>query len=73
MPKKYDIEQDGVTEAIDLRGIYPSPYQHRKIFDSDKLKELASSIQRNGLSSPILVRPVGNRFELIAGERWGRG
>jgi len=48
MPKKYDIEQDGITRAIDLRDIDPSPYQHRKIFDSDKLKELAASILRDG-------------------------
>ncbi len=69
MPKKYDIEQDGITRTIDLRGIDPSPYQHRKIFDSDKLKELAASILRDGLIAPILIRPIGNRFELIAGER----
>ncbi len=69
MPKTSDIEQDGITRAIDLRDIDPSPYQHRKIFDSDKLKELAASIQRDGLIAPILVRPAGNRFELIAGER----
>ncbi len=47
----------------------PRLYQHRKIFDSDKLKELAASILRDGLIAPILVRPIGNRFELIAGER----
>ncbi|MBC8246870.1 MAG: ParB/RepB/Spo0J family partition protein, partial [Deltaproteobacteria bacterium] len=69
MPKKDDIEQAAITRAIDLRDIDPSPFQHRKIFDSDKLKELAASIQRDGLIAPILVRPVGNRFELIAGER----
>jgi len=63
------IEQDDVTRAIDLRDIDPSPFQHRKIFDSDKLKELAASVQRDGLIAPILVRPIGNRFELIAGER----
>ena len=43
MPKKYDIEQDGVTQTIDLGDIYPSPYQHRKIFDSDKLHEFATT------------------------------
>jgi len=63
------IEQDDATQAIDLREIDPSPFQHRRIFDSDKLKELAASIQRDGLIAPILVRPLGNRFELIAGER----
>jgi len=56
---KYDIEQDDVTQAVDLRDIDPSPYQHRKNFDSDKLKELAASIRRDGLISPILVRSVG--------------
>ena len=48
MPKKDNIEQDGITRTIGLRDIDPSPFQHRKIFDSDKLKELAASIQREG-------------------------
>jgi len=38
MPKKYDIEQDAITQAIDLRDIDPSPYQHRKNFDADKCR-----------------------------------
>jgi len=50
MPKKDDIEQAGITRAIDLRDIDPSPFQHRKIFDADKLKELAASEQRDGLT-----------------------
>jgi ParB/RepB/Spo0J family partition protein len=71
MLKKVHSEQDGgsVIRDIALRDIDPSPFQHRRIFDSDKLKELAASIQRDGLIAPILVRPVGNRYELIAGER----
>jgi len=69
MPKKPDIERDGVTRSIDLRDIDPSPYQLRKNFDAEGLKELARSILQEGLISRILVRPVGNRFELIAGER----
>ena len=69
MSKKPDIELDVVIRSLGLRDIDPSPFQHRKIFDSDKLKELAASIQRDGLIAPILVRSIGNRFELIAGER----
>ena len=64
MSKKHYSER-----AIDLRAIDPSPYQLRKSFDSAGLKQLASSIRRDGLISPVLVRPVGNRYELIAGER----
>ncbi len=55
--------------AIDLQDIDPSPYQRRMYFDEDKLKELAASIQREGLIEPIVVRPIRKRYELIAGER----
>jgi len=57
------------VKAIDLQNIDSSPYQHRKYFDEDKLKELATSIQREGLIEPIVVRPNRERYELIAGER----
>lgn len=52
---------------IDL--IDPSPFQHRRHFDDAKLEELSRSIQRDGLIEPIVVRDVGERYELIAGER----
>lgn len=53
--------------AIDL--IDPSPVQPRSHFDDRSLKELAMSIRENGIVQPILVRPNGLRFELVAGER----
>jgi hypothetical protein len=40
---------DWVQKLIDIRDIDPSPYQRRRYFDEDKLKELAASIQREGL------------------------
>jgi len=43
--------------------IDPSPFQHRKYFDKDKLKELAANIQREGLIEPIVVRPNGGRYQ----------
>ncbi len=52
-----------------LQHISPSPFQHRKYFDEDKLKELAASIQREGLIQPIIVRPNRGGYELIAEER----
>jgi len=57
------------TEHIAVNHISPSPYQHRKYFNEEKLRELAASIQREGLIQPIIVRPRNGRYELIAGER----
>jgi ParB family transcriptional regulator, chromosome partitioning protein len=53
--------------AIDL--IEPSPYQPRTRFREEALDELARSIQSSGIIQPLVVRPVGNRYQLIAGER----
>jgi len=53
--------------AIDL--IEPSPYQPRTKFREEALDELARSIQASGIIQPIIVRPVGSRFQLITGER----
>lgn len=52
---------------IDL--IDPSALQPRSHFDDAKLEELAQSIRANGVVQPVLLRPKGARFELIAGER----
>jgi ParB/RepB/Spo0J family partition protein len=55
--------------AIDLKLIDPSKTNPRKHFDEVALKDLAESIAKRGVLSPILVRPVGKRYELVAGER----
>ncbi|MBF0450157.1 MAG: ParB/RepB/Spo0J family partition protein [Candidatus Magnetomorum sp.] len=52
-----------------LHHIDPSPYQKRKYFDEEKLRELAASIENDGLIEPIIARPKDDRYELIAGER----
>ena len=67
--KQHNTEFDYIQSFIDLRKVDPSPYQLRRHFDEDKLKELAASIQREGLIEPIVVRPKKGRYELIAGER----
>jgi ParB family transcriptional regulator, chromosome partitioning protein len=46
-----------------------NPFQPRKEFDPERLRELAASIQAEGLLQPIVVRQVGQRYQLIAGER----
>lgn len=49
--------------------IVPSPFQPRREFDYYDLLELAASIQKNGLIQPVTVRKIGERYELISGER----
>ena len=54
---------------IDIDLIDPSPYQPRTRFREEALAELTRSIQASGIIQPLVVRPVGTRFQLIAGER----
>lgn len=49
--------------------IVPSPFQPRREFDYYELLELSESIRRNGLIQPMTVRKIGERYELISGER----
>src|SRR5215471_13969922 len=56
-------------QEIDIDLVEPSPYQPRTRFREEALDELARSIQASGIIQPIVVRPVGNRYQLIAGER----
>ena len=53
--------------AIDL--IEPNPEQPRTRFAEESLEELAQSIRMNGVVQPIVVRSVGGRFQIVAGER----
>ena len=58
------------TKEIDLEKITAGRYQPRQEFDEVKIQELADSIKKHGVLSPILVREVGlDKFEVIAGER----
>ena len=54
---------------IPVTAIRPNPYQPRDAFDEQALGALADSIREVGLLQPVLVRPAGEGFELIAGER----
>ncbi len=66
----------GVESSADLPGfkveidrIVPNPLQPRRSFDEAKIDELAASVRDQGVIQPILVRRVGEGYELIAGER----
>ncbi len=56
-----------VKKSIEL--LIPSKYQPRKHFDNREIRELSESIKNYGIVNPILVRTVGDKFEIIAGER----
>ncbi len=64
--------EQGDIKYISIGNIIPNKDQPRKKFKEEQLKELASSIEKNGVLQPILVRPIKNQsnmFEIIAGER----
>ena len=54
---------------INIDRININPHQPRKLWDQEKLESLSLSIKSNGVIQPILVRKMGDRFQLIAGER----
>ncbi len=54
---------------IKMDKIKPNPYQPRGKFDEEKMRELTLSIKEKGIIQPVIVRPVGDGFELVAGER----
>src|SRR4051794_41606055 len=54
--------------------VRPNPRQPRRDFDEGALAELAESIRSRGVLQPVVVRPLaGGEYELVAGERRGRG
>ncbi len=54
---------------IPVQSIQPNPLQPRKLFDEEKLRELADSIREKGLIQPIVVSREGDQYSLIVGER----
>ncbi len=72
-----EFERQVVAEAranneirhIAKQDIDPDPNQPRSEFDQDAMNELRASIEQNGLIQPIVVRQVGERYQIIAGER----
>jgi ParB family transcriptional regulator, chromosome partitioning protein len=63
------INDDDKVVEIPLSQLRVNPYQPRKTFNEDALKELAASIKEHGVIQPIIVRSVLKGFEIIAGER----
>jgi ParB family chromosome partitioning protein len=57
------------STEIDIDRIVPNPSQPRLSLDEEPLEELAASIRENGVLQPVLVRPFGDGYQLVAGER----
>jgi ParB family transcriptional regulator, chromosome partitioning protein len=60
---------EALSNEIDIDRISPNPDQPRIKLDEQRLNELAASIRQNGVLQPILVRPLGDGYQLVAGER----
>lgn len=64
-----ELEKENGVNEIDISLIDTNPYQPRKFFDEESLKELAVSIKAYGVIQPIIVLENGGRYIIIAGER----
>ncbi|WP_129724888.1 ParB/RepB/Spo0J family partition protein [Xylanivirga thermophila] len=65
----YNTDDGQAVVEIKIFQIDPNMDQPRRQFDQDKIKELAQSIKKYGVVQPVIVKPKGNRYLLIAGER----
>ncbi len=66
---RLEAEPGEKIQQVDLATIVPSPLQPRKDFAREALAELMESIRQHGIIQPLVVRNVGGKHELIAGER----
>jgi len=64
-----EAPREGEILSLAISRIRPNPWQPRQVFDAEMLEQLAQSIRSQGLLQPVVVRPAGNDYELIAGER----
>jgi ParB family chromosome partitioning protein len=66
---RFEAEPGENVHQVKLASVVSSPLQPRKDFARDALNELVESIRQHGIIQPLVVREVGGRHELIAGER----
>ncbi len=64
-----DTTRDSSNLQVEVDRISPNPLQPRRSFDEAKIEELAVSVREQGIIQPLVVRRVGEGYELIAGER----
>ena len=64
-----DVLEGEVIEEISLVEIKPNPFQPRRIFDEEKIDELAQSIKQHGVFQPIILKRVKQGYIIVSGER----
>lgn len=64
-----DFDEGRELVSVLVNKVEPNPYQPRRIFPKDELDKLAQSISEVGLLEPILLRKVGDKYQIAAGER----
>lgn len=69
IPDATAIKKEAPDLTVEVERISPSAFQPRRAFDDTKIAELAASIREQGIIQPLVARPKGDRYELIAGER----
>jgi ParB family chromosome partitioning protein len=62
-------EPAAASAEVPLDRIQHNPFQPRKAFDADELAALSASVRAHGILQPIVVRPVGDQYQIVAGER----
>jgi len=67
--KKNDIDVENSVILVDINDIKPNAHQPRKIFDAEKISELAESIKEHGIIQPLVLRKAKSGYEIVAGER----
>lgn len=68
-PVRPGAEPSAGVRMLPVSSLAPHPEQPRRHFDEDALEELAKSIATRGLIQPIVVRPHGKEYQIVAGER----
>ncbi len=61
--------KEPIYKFIDINQIEANENQPRTHFEDEKIEELSVSIQQNGLLQPIVVRPIGDKYQIVVGER----
>jgi ParB family chromosome partitioning protein len=64
-----DAPASPMTPEVPIEHIDLNPHQARKTFDEDEIASMADSIRSNGVLQPLIVRHLGGRYQLVAGER----
>ena len=67
--KPVDEDSGGGVRTLPIGSLQPHPEQPRRRFDDAQLEELADSIRKRGVIQPIVVRPHGRGYQIVAGER----